>query len=69
MDYFISAVFVLLAIVNLNLVRLAFQTGKIQSRAFHITRTGKPLAFMIAVMLQIFISCIAVLAAIIRISG
>lgn len=68
MQYIMPAVFVLLGLVNLNLVRMAFETGKIQSRFFDYDKEESPTKFYICIGFQVLLSLVCVLAAVYKVS-
>lgn len=63
MQYFIPVVFVLLGLVNLNLVRQGLETGEIQSRILNIKKADSPTGFWSAIVLQVLISLVCFVAA------
>jgi len=67
MQYFIAVVFVLLGLVNLNLVRQGLKTGRVQSRIMHIERAEAPTGFWSAIVLQVLISTVCFAAAVYRV--
>lgn len=68
MRYVMPALFVLLGLVNLNLVRHGIRTGRIQSRLLAIARKDSPTAFWSAILLQVLISAVCLAVAAFRLS-
>lgn len=68
MQYFVPVVFVLLGLVNLNLVRQGLRVGEIQSRILKIKREESPTGFWSAIVLQVLISLVCFVAAVYRVT-
>ena len=68
MRYVIPVVFVLLGLVNLNLVRQGLKAGKVQSRLMGIVREESPTGFWSAIVLQVLISAVCFAAAVFRLT-
>ncbi|WP_461209174.1 hypothetical protein [Desulfocurvus sp. DL9XJH121] len=68
MKYVLVAGFILLGLVNLNLVRSALKTGRVQSRMLSIVRKESPTGFWTAILFQVLISAVCFAVAAYRLS-
>ena len=66
MRYLIPGLLILAGLINVNLIRVGIETGKVQSRMFHITRDESPSKFWLVIMVQGVISAIFFALAVLR---
>lgn len=68
MQYLIGGLLVLAGLINLNLIRVALSTGKVQSRMFGYDRAEAPAKFWLAIIVQGLVSAALFLLAAMRLS-
>lgn len=68
MEYIIPVVLVLLGGINLNLIRVALQTGTVQSRFFNFEKDKEKLKFYISLVFQGGVSLVCFAAAFFRVA-
>jgi hypothetical protein len=68
MRYLIAGILVLAAAINLNLIRVGIETGKVQSRMFGYEKDSEPRKFWTAIVIQGFVSCLLFALAALRLS-
>jgi len=58
MRYLIPGLLILAGLINVNLIRVGIETGKVQSRMFNITRDESPSKFWLTIMVQGVVSAL-----------
>lgn len=66
MQYFIGGLLIFVGILNLNLIRVAVFTGKIQSRMFPFDRYSEPSKYWLAISIQGLVSALLFALGIVR---
>lgn len=56
MQYFIGGLLIFVGLINVNLIRVGIETGKVQSRMFGYDKAEDPKKFWVAISLQGLVS-------------
>jgi hypothetical protein len=68
MQYVIGGLLILVGLVNVNLIRVGIETGKVQSRMFAFERGNDPGKFWSAIIIQGLVSALLFALGITRIA-
>jgi hypothetical protein len=68
MQYVIGGLLIFVGLINVNLIRVGIETGKVQSRMFAFDRTNDPSKFWVAIVIQALVSALLFALGITRIA-
>jgi hypothetical protein len=68
MQYLIGGLLIFVGLININLVRIGIESGKVQSRMFSYEKTESPKKFWVAISVQGLVSAMLFALGIVRFS-
>lgn len=68
MQYVIGGLLIFVGLINVNLIRVGIESGKVQSRLFAFDRANDPSKFWVAIVIQALVSALLFALGITRIA-